>query len=144
VGRASNRHVHGAASGGRRRGRPREWTDERIHEALVRITGGGAHFPTQAELRAAGHSGLANAITEYGGARHWAEALGVPLRPAQLHPRYDEPYTDELAIADAHRIIQAHGLLPGANKLRQLDEHRLADAVLRAGGAASFRRRHGI
>lgn len=132
--------MHRAAAGGRRRGRPREWTDERIHEALVRIIGDSSRFPTQAELRDAGNSGLANAITQCGGASHWAEVLGVALQ--QRYPRYDEPYTDEHAVADARRVIGAHGSLPGANKLRQLDEPRLADAVLRAGGAAKFRRRH--
>lgn len=122
----------------------REWTDERIRAELEAFIAGTERFPTQAELRAAGYASLSYAITVYGGARHWAEQLGVPLRREQDWPRYSEPYTDELAVADARRVIQTHGWLPGSTKLRQLDEPRLAAAVMQAGGAAQFRRRHGL
>lgn len=86
----------------------------------------------------AGHQNLARAISRHGGARLWAERLGLTLRPQV------RGYPADAALADARAVIADHGHLPGSTKLRQLNYSGLAEHVVRAGGAAAFCAAHGL
>lgn len=143
MGRASGAKQGLAAAAGRR-GRRREWHEERIEAELQALVGRMEHFPTHSELCALGHAQLAYAVNRYGGTEEWAKRLGKPLRPRQADMLTSARYTEDMAISDARRVIAALGELPGTTKLRQLGYPRLGNAVRRAGGAAEFRRRYGL
>jgi hypothetical protein len=123
-----------------RRGPDRVWTQERLYEELERFTAGREAWPTQAEFVAAGRSDLSQAVTRYGGAAFWAEALGLTLSDRQVH----QPYTAEDAVREARAVIEQLGHLPGSTKLRQLDHPRLATFVYKNGGSSGFRERFGV
>ena len=58
-------------------GRPRLWSDERIHAELEEFCRGRSTWPTEREFFAAGKSKLYNAACHYGGTGHWAGELGL-------------------------------------------------------------------
>jgi hypothetical protein len=112
---------------------------------LRELMGDSAEFPTQLMLDAAGLPGLRRAISRSGGVERWAAKLGRQLRSAQLIGAIKRPrYTEEMALADAHAVIAMHGRLYGSTKLIQLGYPQLARVVAQTGGAAAFRRRHGL
>lgn len=123
-----------------RRGRPREWQLERIEEELIDFTGGAGFMPTTRELDRAGREDLRYAVVAHGGIRYWAEVLGLELRRKQ-----QPPAPPPVAMVEAAReLIDWWGYLPGANKLRQMDQRDLALAVKRSGGAEAYCRRYGL
>jgi hypothetical protein len=119
MGRASGAKQGLAAAAGRR-GRRREWHEERIKAELQALVGPMDYFPTHTELCALGHSQLAYAVNRYGGTEEWAKRLGKALRPRQADMLLSARYTEEMALSDARSVIAALGELPGSTKLRQM------------------------
>ncbi len=58
-------------------GRPRKWTDERIHAELEAFCAEIGRWPRAVEFRDAGHGDLYLAASRYGGIDHWAAELGL-------------------------------------------------------------------
>lgn len=58
-------------------GRPLRWTEERIEDELRAFTAGRTDWPKVKEFQDAGRSGLHQAIKRAGGAKLWAERLGL-------------------------------------------------------------------
>jgi hypothetical protein len=123
-----------------RRGRPREWQVERIEEELIQLTGGTGPMPSTRELDRAGREDLRAAVVAYGGVRYWAEVIGLELGPGQQAPAPPP----EALVEDARKLIGWWGWLPGANKLRQMDQRDLALAVRRSGGARAYCQLYGL
>jgi Fic family protein len=63
-----------------RRGRPRNWTPERIQTELEDFCAGRTEWPSVAEFRSSGQMALYLAVTRYGGVDYWAERVGRPRR----------------------------------------------------------------
>ena len=61
----------------RRRGRKREWTDDRIEEELKAFCDGRAGWPSVADFRRAGKMPLYEAVRRHGGSKHWAKKVGL-------------------------------------------------------------------
>ena len=64
-------------AGDDRRGRPRKWGPERIQSELEDFCNGRTSWPTVADFKENGRYDLYLAINRYGGARHWAEVVGL-------------------------------------------------------------------
>ncbi|HEV2999987.1 MAG TPA: Fic family protein [Solirubrobacteraceae bacterium] len=64
-----------------RRGRPRDWTPERIESELAQLCEGRTQWPTIREFDAAGKRALYLAVGRYGGVDYWAERMGLSRRP---------------------------------------------------------------
>jgi hypothetical protein len=60
--------------------RPRIWTDEHIRAELEKFCQGRTTWPTEREFLDSGESALYNAACRYGGARRWADQLGLVRR----------------------------------------------------------------
>jgi hypothetical protein len=103
----------------------RRWTPKTIHAELRAYAAGMEHFPTAAQMEADGRGDLRRAIRNYGGTKHWAEKVGLSLRPGQDRAPYD---TDD-AVADARRLVAERGELPGMDKIRALGYPRLASFI---------------
>lgn len=58
-------------------GRPRKWTEERIHAELESFCAEIGRWPRAVEFRDAGRGDLYLAASRYGGIDHWAAALGL-------------------------------------------------------------------
>lgn len=65
-----------------RRGRKREWTDERIESALRELCRGREGWPSVAEFRAAGKMNLYEAVRRHGGSTAWAQRMGFEPQPS--------------------------------------------------------------
>lgn len=60
------------------KGRPRKWDEARIERELRELIGDSGHFPTVEEFQRSRAFALRSAIQRNGGARFWAEKVGVP------------------------------------------------------------------
>jgi Fic family protein len=60
-----------------RRGRKREWSDERIEQGLKDLCRGRADWPSVADFRLAEQMPLYEAVRRYGGSERWARRLGL-------------------------------------------------------------------
>jgi Fic family protein len=70
-------------------GRPRKWSDERIHSALEALVAGTGRFPTIKQFDAAGARPLYDAIQRHGGSADWAKRLGI--HPPRSRASADRP-----------------------------------------------------
>lgn len=133
---ANELRVSPRRAGGRR---PYRWTLETLHAELEVFCAGRTSFPTSREFNAAGRGDLRQAVSDIGGAAHWAEAIGLPLTAGQ----HREPYSFEDARADAFKLLGQHALqeLPNAHAIRAAGFPRLATYVQRNGGVKRFMQR---
>lgn len=115
-----------------RRGRSREWSDERIEEQLALLLAGRETWPRQAEFEVYGLRGLAMAVHRYGGLAYWAKRTGVTLSSGQDRGRYLE--------LDARRdtlvVLGRLGYLPNTRRIRAEGFPRLASFIDARGGGA--------
>lgn len=64
-------------SGHGSRGRPRFWTEERILDELEQMCAERTSWPSVAEFKEAGKLGLYEALVRHGGAKFWADQVGM-------------------------------------------------------------------
>ena len=125
---------------GRRPGRRRIWTDERVEAELRRLVDENhGRMPTMADLERPGLGGLRRAVRAQG-IGHWAERLGLPLEPG----RDRRPYGIADARTEAAQVLEQQGHLPGTNRLHELGHHKLARFIVGQGGVKRFSARYGI
>ena len=93
-------------------GRPRKWTDERIHAELEAFCAEVGRWPRAVEFRDAGRGDLYLAASRYGGIDHWAAELG--LRDTANGDRAPARRAAAAAVRKAARASRVdHGLGPG-------------------------------
>jgi hypothetical protein len=121
---------------------PRRRTDEQIEAELREFTAGCAknQWPTRLTFQRAGRGALWSAMRNRGGSVWWAQRLGFTPRSQQDRRAPSEAEAVELA----RSLVGTHGYLPSAERLRASGFPKLATVVARVGGAAAFRRRHGL
>lgn len=104
---------------------PLKWTPDVLEAGLRGYTAGRESFPTAEQMTADGRTDLRHAVRKYGGVVHWSQILDLPLTKGQDRT----PYSAEEAVAEARRLIDEFGRLPGIQILRKRGHPRLASFI---------------
>lgn len=90
----------------RRRGRARHrrWTVDLVRAELAAFLAQTDHFPSEKEFVAAGESSLYRALSQFGGAEHWAIEFGLPRASDLSRQRAEDLRAFQAATAEARGL----------------------------------------
>lgn len=123
-----------------RRGRRREWPDERIISELSTFVAGREVWPTAKEFKVAGYTELFEAASRHRGMRHWSEHFGIQMRaqtPGARGPKTTAgTWTEERIISEAAKLVKLTGVPePSFTQAAQHGFSKLWEAMRKHGGA---------
>jgi hypothetical protein len=144
--------IHGAewwasemsvAGGDRRQGGVRRWSDATIRVALTDFLGDRSAWPTHREFQRAGHGGLYEVLRFHGGARRWAEEMGVAA-PRSMRARPTSNWTDHRVARELATFLGDRVEWPRHLEFVAAGQRGLYDAASRSGGPEIWARRMGV
>jgi hypothetical protein len=118
------------------------WTNERIERELLQFLSGKEEWPTYREFQRAGKRELRDAITERGGAEHWARQLGLTFK--RHPPGYAKRWTEERIRADLRSFLRRRRRWPSRNEFEAAGRKPLRDAIGRTGGPERWAAEFGL
>lgn len=110
--------------------RKRHWTDERLHDELVRFLGDRTAWPSQRAFRAAGQGKLLAAIRRHGGSGHWAEAVDL-VAPG---PGTVVRWSDERVRVELRAFVGERAAFPSVSEFARAGKRPLLRAAIAHGG----------
>jgi len=117
------------------------WTDQRIERELREFLVGRDEWPSYRDFQRAGRKVLRDAVTQLGGACHWARRLGVTY--VERKPGYPIRWTDDRIRRELGEFLRGRTVWPLRIEFERSERKPLRDAVGRSGGperwAAEFR-----
>jgi hypothetical protein len=110
----------------------RQWTDERITDALKEFLGNRPDWPPYSEFIETGRKGLYQAVLTYGGTRYWTQRMNVRWVVRRSVPYWTVERIRELLGA----MLGDRDTWPAASEFAAAGEQRLLAAARRLGGIA--------
>ncbi|MFT3862896.1 MAG: hypothetical protein QM729_01390 [Solirubrobacterales bacterium] len=120
----------------------RRWTEERITEELGVFLSDRTEWPSYSDFQRAGRKGLRDAVTRSGGARHWADRMGVVY--VERRPGYATIWTEERIRADLGDFLDGRVAWPSRVEFEEAGLKTLRDAITRTGGAPRWAGEFGL
>ncbi len=125
----------------RNRSKP-AWTDEHIRRQLEEFLEGATEWPSYRDFQRAGRQKLRDEVTRAGGARLWAERLGLPY--PERKPGYARIWTEERVRTDLAEFLQDWEQWPSRIEFEAAGRTELRDAVRRLGGPERWAAEFGL
>ena len=118
------------------------WTPNRVRAELKVFLAGREEWPTFREFQRNGRRSLREAVTHLGGARHWAEELGV--RFVEHKPGYAPIWTEARIRSELRSFLGDRHTWPRRKDFEAAGRKTLRDAVLRTGGPERWAAEFGL
>ena len=118
------------------------WTDERIRRELEEFLQEATEWPSYRDFQRAGRQKLRDEVTRAGGARLWAERLGLPY--PERKPGYAPIWTEERVRTDLALFLQDWEQWPSRIEFEAAGRAELRDAVRRLGGPERWAAEFGL
>jgi hypothetical protein len=116
-----------------------KWTEARVHAELTEFLAGRSHWPTVKEFKAAGRSGLLDALYKYGDGKSYRAKFELPLAPRAHQPWSEDRIERELSV-----FLQGLTRWPTQEEWIQAGERNLMAACYRFGGHPYWAERFGF
>jgi hypothetical protein len=108
------------------------WTEDRIRRELRRFMAGRTEWPPYREFQRAGLKALRDNLTRQGGARRWAEEIGVSY--VKHRPGYATVWTQERIREDLRAYLAGRKEWPSRERFERDGHTALRNAINRTGG----------
>jgi hypothetical protein len=118
------------------------WTDERIRGELQEFLQGATEWPSYRDFQRAGRNKLRDEVPRAGGARLWAERLGLPY--PERKPGYAPIWTEERVRTDLAEFLRGWEYWPSRLEFEAAGRKPLRDAVRRLGGPERWAAEFGL
>jgi hypothetical protein len=113
-----------------------------VREELENFLSGREEWPTFRDFQRHGKRGLREAVTHLGGARYWAEELGVPY--VEHKPGYPPIWTEQKIRSELRSFLRGLKTWPRRKDFEAAGRKMLRDAVLRSGGPERWAQEFGL
>jgi hypothetical protein len=117
-------------------------SDDEIRAILARFLQGQTHWPTYREFERAGLKVLRDRITHRGGARHWAQQLGVEY--IAHRPGYAAVWTEDHIRELLRSYLARKDEWPSRQQFERDGQKPVRDAINRTGGAERWAAEFGL
>jgi len=118
------------------------WPNERVRHELEAFLEGAVEWPSYREFQRRGRKGLRDMVTRLGGARRWADRLGVAY--VEHKPGYASRWTEDRVRAELREFLDGRREWPTRLEFEQAGHKTLRDAVGRLGGRERWAREFGL
>lgn len=122
--------------------RAEPWSEERLDRELTEFLAEASEWPSYSEFQRKGKKAVRDAVNRFGGARRWAERLGV--RYVERRPGYAPIWTDEKIRSDLRAFLRGKKTWPSRKDFEAAGLKTLRDAVLRTGGPERWAAEFGL
>ncbi len=120
-----------------------DWTEERIADALLKLSADSGVMPTRRQMRASGLQGLARAVGQASGRAAWANRLGLRLPPRTMQPQ--GRWTEEAVERALREFLRGRTVYPMRREFKAAGLDHVYLAIERmAGGHERWAERHGL
>jgi hypothetical protein len=113
-----------------------------MREELEVFLTGRAEWPPYRAFQRDGKRGLRDAVTRFGGARHWASEIGIPY--VEHKPGYAPIWTEEKIHSELRDFLAGWETWPRRKDFEDAGRKTLRDALLRAGGPERWAEEFGL
>jgi hypothetical protein len=122
--------------------KPPVWIENRVREELGRFLRNESEWPSYREFQRAGRKVLRDNVTRYGGARWWAQQMGV--RYVERRPGYPPVWTEQRIRRDLSDYLSGRGQWPSRGQFERDGRTALRNAINRTGGPDRWAAEFGV
>jgi len=118
------------------------WTEARVGRELEGFLDGATEWPSYRDFGRSGRAELRKQVDRFGGARLWAERLGLCY--PERKPGYSVRWTEDRVRAELSEFLRERGCWPTRVEFEAAGRKPLRDAVRRLGGPARWAAEFGL